>query len=159
MKHLKTFEQYVNENKVNEDSITGGTNTGGEDNNYMFWQNLKTIDEAVDKMLNMNQDQVNKTLSDGHGWALDHIATSADDIDEVCHFLEGNANESKVNEASKTWISKFDDITDDINVLLNKLDDLKDEMRGEISTRQTTNYRNNLEDLFKAYNKMRRSLD
>ena len=30
---------------------------------------------------------VNTALNDGHGWALDHIATSNDDMEEVYHFL------------------------------------------------------------------------
>lgn len=58
-----------------------------ESNNYMFFANLKTIKHAVDAMLQMDPMLVDSMLSDGHGWALDHIATSTDDIDEVYHFL------------------------------------------------------------------------
>ena len=58
-------------------------------NNYMFWQNLKTMVHAASELLNMDCDQVDTLLSDGHGWALDHIATSADDVEEVYHFVEG----------------------------------------------------------------------
>lgn len=58
-----------------------------ESNNYMFFANLKTIKHAVDGMLQMDPMLVDSMLSDGHGWALDHIATSTDDIDEVYHFL------------------------------------------------------------------------
>lgn len=64
-----------------------------ESNTYMFWQNLETIHEAVGHILEMDRDEVNELLSDGHGWALDHIATSADDVEEVYHFLEGNNDE------------------------------------------------------------------
>jgi len=31
---------------------------------------------------------VDSTLTDGHGWAVDHIATSKDDVAEVCDFLK-----------------------------------------------------------------------
>jgi hypothetical protein len=62
-----------------------------EHQNYMFFQNLKTIHHAVGEMLQMNPAQIDQMLSEGHGWAADHIATSADDIGEVYHFLKANA--------------------------------------------------------------------
>ena len=58
-----------------------------ESNNYMFWSSLKTIHHAAGEILSMNCDAVDAILSDGHGWALDHIATSNDDMEEVYHFL------------------------------------------------------------------------
>ena len=58
-----------------------------ESNNYMFWSSLKTIQHASGELLQMDYDTVDTLLSDGHGWALDHIATSADDMEEVYHFL------------------------------------------------------------------------
>jgi hypothetical protein len=68
-----------------------------ESNNYMFWQNLKTIHHAAGELLKMNYDEVDALLSDGHGWALDHIATSADDVEEVYHFIEGRLNDYHVD--------------------------------------------------------------
>lgn len=58
--------------------------------NYMFFQNLKTIKKMVDAMLQMDPAQVDQLLSNGHGWAVDHIATSKDDVEEVGGFLMGN---------------------------------------------------------------------
>ena len=55
--------------------------------NYMFFQNLKTIKKMVDAMLQMDPNQVDQMLSNGHGWAVDHIATSKDDVEEVGGFL------------------------------------------------------------------------
>jgi hypothetical protein len=60
-----------------------------QDNTYMFFQNLKTIHHAIGHMLQMPSDKVSKALADGHGWALDHISTSADDVSEVYNFLQG----------------------------------------------------------------------
>ena len=57
--------------------------------NYMFFQNLKTIKKMVDAMLQMDPAQVDQMLSNGHGWAVDHIATSKDDVEEVGGFLMG----------------------------------------------------------------------
>jgi hypothetical protein len=55
--------------------------------NYMFFQNLKTIRDAVDEMLALDPSMVDMILSDGHDWANDHIATSKDDVEEVKNFL------------------------------------------------------------------------
>jgi hypothetical protein len=62
----------------------------GESNNYMFWQNLKTIHHAAGELLKMEQAKVDALIANGHAWAVDHIATSSDDIEEVYHFFEAN---------------------------------------------------------------------
>jgi hypothetical protein len=66
----------------------------GESNNYMFWQNLKTIHHASGELLEMSQEEVDEMVANGHAWAVDHIATSADDIEEVYHFMEANLEDS-----------------------------------------------------------------
>lgn len=78
--------------KLNECSCgcggTGGCNDNtSNDSNYMFFGNLKTIKKYIDAMLEMNPDQVQEILSNGHDWAADHIATSKDDVQEVGDFL------------------------------------------------------------------------
>ena len=65
----------------------GGNNARTQ--NYMFFQNLKTIHHAIGELLKMDPTRVDSMLSDGHAWAVDHIATSADDVEEVYHFLTG----------------------------------------------------------------------
>ena len=55
--------------------------------NYMFFQNLKTIKQAVDEMLKLDEKMVDGVLASGHDWANDHVATSKDDIEEVYNFL------------------------------------------------------------------------
>jgi hypothetical protein len=55
----------------------------------MFWLNLKTICHATKEMLEMDCSTVDSILSDGHAWAIEHITTSKDDIEEVYHFLSG----------------------------------------------------------------------
>ena len=66
---------------------------GGESMNYMFWQNLKTIHHASGELLEMNQQQIDDMCANGHAWAVDHISTSSDDIEEVYHFFESSVNE------------------------------------------------------------------
>ena len=63
----------------------GGCNDN--DSNYMFFGNLKIIKKYVDAMLQMDANQVQEILSNGHDWAADHIATSKDDVQEVGDFL------------------------------------------------------------------------
>jgi hypothetical protein len=63
--------------------------------NYMFFGNLKTMKRLVDKMLEMDEKEVDDILKE-HNWALDHIATSKDDVEEVFNFLAGhNSPEEK----------------------------------------------------------------
>ena len=75
---------------VNENHEAMGDN---ESLNYMFWQNLKTIHHASGELLEMNHEQIDEMCANGHAWAVDHIGSSADDIEEVYHFFEGNLNE------------------------------------------------------------------
>ena len=65
----------------------------GEIQNYMFFGNLKTIKRLVDKMLEMDEAEVDAMLTNGHNWALDHIATSKDDVEEVFNFIAGHSDE------------------------------------------------------------------
>ena len=69
-----------------------------ESNNYMFWQNLKNINEDAIEMLKMNQQEVDSLIADGHAWAVDHISTSKDDVEEVYHFLEANLDTNGYND-------------------------------------------------------------
>jgi hypothetical protein len=62
-------------------------NCSNDQSNYMFFGNLKIIKKYVDAILQMNPDQVQEILSNGHDWAADHIATSKDDVQEVGDFL------------------------------------------------------------------------
>jgi uncharacterized protein YfkK (UPF0435 family) len=57
-------------------------NDSGENPNYMVIQNLKSIIEKSNEMLNMlNMGELDE-------WAKDHVATSNDDISEVYEFLK-----------------------------------------------------------------------
>jgi hypothetical protein len=58
-----------------------------EPQNYMFIGNLQVIKRAIDAMMELDPEEIDALLSDGHNWAADHIATSKDDIEEVAGFL------------------------------------------------------------------------
>jgi hypothetical protein len=64
-----------------------------ETENYMFFGNLETIKRYVDQLLEMNPAQVDEILTNGHNWAVDHIVSSKDDIEEVYNFLVNEVSE------------------------------------------------------------------
>jgi hypothetical protein len=75
------------------------SNRGGSKLNYMFFGNLKTIKRMIDEMVQMNAEQVDTILKGGDDWAVDHIATSVDDIQEVYNFLKNGTDAKKKGDA------------------------------------------------------------
>ena len=63
--------------------------------NYMFFSNLKNIMSMCEEILAMNDEEVDAKLTEGHSWAVDHIATSTDDINEVYNFLRGEEEDEE----------------------------------------------------------------
>lgn len=57
--------------------------------NYMFFQNLMVLKDLAEQILDMPADSVDSLLSE-HPWAVDHVATSKDDVEEVFGFLKHN---------------------------------------------------------------------
>jgi hypothetical protein len=76
--------------KLNLAKTLKGLKEHQETQNYMFFGNLQTIKRLVDELLKMDDSEVDSILSNGHNWALDHIATSKDDVEEVFNFLAGH---------------------------------------------------------------------
>ena len=56
--------------------------------NYMFFQNLREIKSAVEELLEMDEHEIDNTISNGHDWASEHIATAKDDVEEVLSFFK-----------------------------------------------------------------------
>ena len=83
--------------QINECSCGSG---GDRDNgHYMFMSNLKTMRKHIDTMLQMDPQQVEQLLNNGHDWAADHIATSKDDIEEVAGFLSNEMHHGSEMES------------------------------------------------------------
>lgn len=59
---------------------------------YMFFSNIEQIQRQMGLLLDLNHDQVEEILENGHDWAQDHIATAKESIDQVFDFL---MNETK----------------------------------------------------------------
>jgi hypothetical protein len=62
----------------------------GSDLNYMFFGNLETLKRMIDELVQMDHAQIDEILKGGHEWAVDHIASSADDVQEVYNFLKNH---------------------------------------------------------------------
>jgi len=67
--------------------------------NYMFFGDLETIHRLTGIVLKMDPKKVDELLRNGHNWAVDHIATSKDDVEEVANFLIGEMTENPIYEA------------------------------------------------------------
>ena len=85
MKNIKFFEEFGSADFSNEEIHEN--HEGHELDNYMFFQNLHTLKNAIDELMELDPHEVDQILTNGHGWALDHIATSVDDVEEVYHFM------------------------------------------------------------------------
>jgi len=79
--------------KLNLAKTLKGLKEHQETQNYMFFANIQTIKRLADEILKMDKSELDKILSDGHGWALDHIATSKDDVEEVFNFLASHCEQ------------------------------------------------------------------
>jgi hypothetical protein len=80
----------------------------GESNNYMFWQNLKGIYDDATEILGMNQQEVDALIADGHQWAVEHVITSKDDVEEVYHFIEAELEGTSDIEKEETKVSMYE---------------------------------------------------
>ena len=86
-----------------------------ETENYMFFANVQNVCNFCQEILAMDKNEVDKVLSDGHGWATDHIATSKDDVEEVVNFLRTHTTKSekpvgqKIHSMDPDFVKRFTD--------------------------------------------------
>lgn len=107
MRIVKTFESFFNEPEDHEmmphqapkpdmhqhPAAKIDHDDHHETENYMFFGNLETVHRLAEIMLKMDPLKVDQILKNGHSWAVDHIATSKDDMEEVANFLIGEMTE------------------------------------------------------------------
>jgi hypothetical protein len=55
---------------------------------YMFFSNLEQMTRQCEMLLEMDQDDVESILENGHDWAQDHIAEAKNNMDQVFDFLK-----------------------------------------------------------------------
>jgi hypothetical protein len=55
---------------------------------YMFFSNLEQIKRQCEMLLEMDQEDIESILENGHDWAQDHIAEAKNNMDQVFDFLK-----------------------------------------------------------------------
>jgi len=63
-----------------------------EGERYMFFSNLEQMRRQCDLLLDLDHNQIEEILKNGHDWAQDHIAEAKNNMDQVFDFL---MNETK----------------------------------------------------------------
>ena len=63
-----------------------------EGERYMFFSNLEQMRRQCDLLLDLDHNQVEEILKNGHDWAQDHVSESKNNLDQVFDFL---MNETK----------------------------------------------------------------
>ena len=72
--------------------------TRQESQRYMFFSNLEQMKRQCDMLLDMDQQQIESILSNGHDWAQDHIAEAKNNMDQVFDFLMNETKDSDGEE-------------------------------------------------------------
>lgn len=129
--HKYTLQK--SQNKVFMESYTEFTNTMlTKDNDfsdysdvtsYMFFGNLQTIHRLSTQILQMDEQQVNKLLDEGHNWAEDHITTAKVQISQVYNFLT-NKSLKEQKEYNYMFFSNLETICDQCKQIL-EFDEIK----------------------------------
>jgi len=94
-KYLLYLSGVINEETFIKQSKNIKESENKELNNYMFFQNLNVIKKCIEDVLNMNQEDVDNLLEDGHDWANDHISGAKNSIEQVCDWLRNSTNKDK----------------------------------------------------------------
>ena len=55
---------------------------------YMFFSNLEQIKRQCEMLLEMDQNEIENILENGHDWAQDHISEAKNNMDQVFDFLK-----------------------------------------------------------------------
>jgi hypothetical protein len=58
-----------------------------ESERYMFFSNLEQMKRQCELLLEMDHQEIENILSNGHDWAQDHISESKNNMDQVFDFI------------------------------------------------------------------------
>ena len=83
------FLDHSNEMGIDDNQ---GNDYHGRSSRYMFFSNLEQMRRQAGLLLDLDEDQVQEILENGHDWAQDHIAEAKNNMDQVFDFL---MNETK----------------------------------------------------------------
>ena len=67
---------------------------------YMFFSNLEQMKRQCEMLLDMDQNQIEQILEQGHDWAQDHVAVAKENIDQVFDFMMNQINTDHISDDS-----------------------------------------------------------
>jgi hypothetical protein len=97
---LAKLVKKLQKNKLNE-----GNDMGVE--NYMFFSNLEQMNRQTSMLMELDQNQVDNILKDGHDWAADHIAEAKNNMDQVFDFMMNTIKEPNMVQEGKKDDDEF----------------------------------------------------
>ena len=60
--------------------------------NYMFFANLENIVRFCEDILDMDEQEIDELLTNGHNWAEDHVSAALENIQQVYDWIYSEAN-------------------------------------------------------------------
>jgi hypothetical protein len=106
-------KQYLLNNNINENTkkmkiilkesqikniISDIINKNDMSENYMFFSNLKQIKRQCELLLELNTEEVDNIIKNGHDWADDHISEAKNNMDQVFDFFMNETSNHEINE-------------------------------------------------------------
>jgi len=55
--------------------------------NYMFFSNLQQMKRQIELLMELDREEIEEILQNGHDWADDHIAVAKNNLDQVFDFM------------------------------------------------------------------------
>jgi hypothetical protein len=107
------IKQYKLNNNINENTkkmkiilkesqikniISDIINKNDMSENYMFFSNLKQIKRQCELLLELNTEEVDNIIKNGHDWADDHISEAKNNMDQVFDFFMNETSNHEINE-------------------------------------------------------------
>ena len=79
---------------------------------YMFFSNLEQMKRLCELLLDLDQNEIEEILENGHDWAQDHISEAKNNMDQVFDFLMNETNtdyneDDMMNEGKKKTGTKL----------------------------------------------------
>ena len=55
--------------------------------NYMFFSNLQQMKRQIELLMELDREEIEGILQNGHDWAEDHVAVAKNNLDQVFDFM------------------------------------------------------------------------
>lgn len=65
---------------------------------YMFFSNLEQMKRQCEMLLDMDENEIESILENGHDWAQDHISEAKNNMDQVFDFLMNETKSENYDE-------------------------------------------------------------